>query len=306
MRTQSVDTRPEAKRVLIKLIRNAPITKRFGFVQAWSASLVEAGVQAIQSSHPNVDETEVRLRYAERHLGKECIENVRSALRRRQITVAAYLDFQAALMLLVEVLEHHTIPYTLSGSVVRSLYGMQRATFQIDVLAGGDCNQLVTLADQSKASYLLCQDAAPTSMPFQTTFTLMHLFSPLPIVISLPHSSFEQEVLSHAQSLVLVESGLPVQVITPEDTVLLALRDYRESGETADDDWLDLLGVLKVQGNTLDLPLLASRAEQLQMADLLQQALSDAGLREVSSREDEEARRNKHACVHENPILALD
>ena len=43
MRTQSIDTSPDAERVLIEMIRKAPITKRFAFVQAWTASMVEAG-----------------------------------------------------------------------------------------------------------------------------------------------------------------------------------------------------------------------------------------------------------------------
>lgn len=287
MRTQSVDTRPEAERVLIELIRKAAITKRFGFVQAWSASLVEAGVQAIQSAHPDVGETEARLRYAEQHLGKECIEQVRCALVRQQVTVATTLGLQAALLPFAETLEQHALAYALSGSVARSLYGMQRAAFQIDMLADGDHYLLATLADQREATYLLCQDAAQASMPCRTSFTFIHLPSLLPVVIALAHSSPVQKILGRAQPLALIAGNRPVNVIVPEDAVLLALREYRESDETADDVWLDLLGVLKVQGNMLDLTLLVSLAEQLQVDDLLQQAFSDAGLREPPSREDE-------------------
>jgi hypothetical protein len=281
MRTQSVDTRPEVERVLIEMIREAPITKRFGFVQAWSASLIEAGVQAIQYTHPDVDETEARLRYAERHYGKECMDEARCAVQQRQVTIAATPDFQAALMPIVEMLEQHAIAYALSGSVARSLYGMQRASFQIDVMADCDKQLLAALSKQCEALYLLCQGAAPASMLCHTAFTLMHLPSLLSIVVTLPRLSYEQEMLDRAQPLVLLAGSRPVRVIAPEDTVLLALRDYREDGERADDTWLDLLGVLKVQGNNLDLPLLASWAEKLQVGDLLRQALIDAGLREA-------------------------
>jgi len=281
MRTQSVDTRPEVERVLIEMIRKAPITKRFVFVQAWSASLIEAGVQSIQYTHSDVDETEARLRYAERHLGKKCMDEVRCALLRRQVTVATHPDFQAALTPLIEMLEQHTISYALSGSVAHSLYGMQRASFQVDILADCDKQLLTTISDQCEASYLLSQDAAPASMQCHRAFTLMHLPSLLPIVVTLPRLSYEQEMLDRAQPLVLIAGSRPVRVIAPEDAVLLALREYHEDGEVADDIWLDLLGVLKVQGNNLDLPLLASRAEKLQVGDLLRQALIDAGLREA-------------------------
>ena len=51
-------------------------------------------------------------------------------------------------------------------------------------------------------------------------------------------------------------------------------------GATADDQWNDLLGVLKVQAATLDLTYLRHVAPTLNVSGLLEQALIDAGIRE--------------------------
>ena len=72
----------------------------------------------------------------------------------------------------------------------------------------------------------------------------------------------------------------PVAVSTSsaEDTVLAKLQWYRDGGGVSDRQWNDVLGVLKVQGTTLDRAYLEDWARELGLADLLRRALEDAGL----------------------------
>ena len=67
-------------------------------------------------------------------------------------------------------------------------------------------------------------------------------------------------------------------VASAEDTVLAKLRWYRETGGASDRQWNDVLGVLKVQGPTLDRAYLREWAVELKLTDLLDRALDDAGL----------------------------
>ena len=69
-----------------------------------------------------------------------------------------------------------------------------------------------------------------------------------------------------------------IYVASAEDTVLAKLQWYRDGGGVSDRQWNDVLGVLKVQGATLDRAYLEEWARELGLTDLLRRALEDAGL----------------------------
>lgn len=84
MRTQSMDTSPEAERVQIELIRKASVTKRFTIMQSWSHFLIEANRQAIRKAHPAASEEEIALIFVARHYGQALADGLRADLARRQ------------------------------------------------------------------------------------------------------------------------------------------------------------------------------------------------------------------------------
>ena len=63
-----------------------------------------------------------------------------------------------------------------------------------------------------------------------------------------------------------------------EDTVLAKLDWYRKGGCVSDQQWRDLLSVLKVQAGALDRAYLAHWSGELGVTDLLRRALDEAGL----------------------------
>ena len=65
-------------------------------------------------------------------------------------------------------------------------------------------------------------------------------------------------------------------VYTPEDTLLQKLRWYRLGGEVSDRQWRDVLGIVAVQGRSLDDSYLRSGADLLAVTDLLDRALREA------------------------------
>jgi len=74
------------------------------------------------------------------------------------------------------------------------------------------------------------------------------------------------------------EAALEVFLASAEDTILAKLDWYRRGGGTSDRQWRDVLGVLKVQAETLDRAHLREWAARLGVADLLCRAVDDAGL----------------------------
>jgi hypothetical protein len=68
-----------------------------------------------------------------------------------------------------------------------------------------------------------------------------------------------------------------VRVASAEDVVLEKLRWYRLGGGTSERQWLDVLGVLKVQRPSFDRAYAGRWADEIGVGDLLSRAYEDAG-----------------------------
>jgi hypothetical protein len=84
MRTQSMDTSPEAERVQIELIRKASPAKRFAIMEAWSQFLIEANKQSVRRNHPDLGEEEIGLIFVANNYGQALADRLRSDLARRK------------------------------------------------------------------------------------------------------------------------------------------------------------------------------------------------------------------------------
>jgi len=257
MKTQSPDTSLDAELVLIGMIRKAPMSRRFAFVQAWTASMLEAGSQYVRQLHPQASDEEARLLFIERQYGKDLADELRWSLHAYHMQVTAAADYQRAIRPLAKLCEELDIPYALSGSLASSLYGLQRAT-------------------------LLHQEELETAIRQKTCLTLVHLESLLKVTVTLPGMlATGRQVFHQARKIALVEGDPSVSVLSPEQLILLLLEAFKRSNERADDLWYDLLGIMKVQGTDLDLPFLIQQAAFLGVAELFTRALVDAGLRDA-------------------------
>jgi hypothetical protein len=66
-----------------------------------------------------------------------------------------------------------------------------------------------------------------------------------------------------------------VRFSSPEDIILHKLAWFRVGGEQSERQWKDILGVLKIQRDSLDFEYLHQWAKQIRVNDLLEQALSE-------------------------------
>ena len=84
MRTQSMDTSPEAERVQIELVRKASPAKLFGLVRSLSETLIQMNRQTLRELHPEMSEEELALIFVELNDGKALADHVRADLERRK------------------------------------------------------------------------------------------------------------------------------------------------------------------------------------------------------------------------------
>lgn len=77
---------------------------------------------------------------------------------------------------------------------------------------------------------------------------------------------------------VISSAEFSAYVQTPEDVILSKLAWYRRGGEVSENQWRDVIGILKVQAERLDIGYLEKWASELAVLDLLEQVRQEAGL----------------------------
>ena len=186
----------------------------------------------------------------------------------------------AAITPIVEAFEQLGVLYHIGGSVASSVYGILRATIDADLVADLRLEHVRPLVMQLNTDYYIDEDMIRDAIKRRSSFNVIHLDTMLKVDVFIPKSRlFDQEELRRAQQEVLSEGTRPFNVASPEGTILNKLEWYRMGGEVSDRQWNDILGVLKVQGTDLDLVYLQRWAVNLNVTDLLERALVDAGLK---------------------------
>src|SRR5947209_7019394 len=185
----------------------------------------------------------------------------------------------AAITPIVEALEQLGVNYHIGGSVASSVHGIVRATIDADLVAEPRQEHVRPLVKRLEADYYIDEDAVKDAVSRRSSFNAIHLETMLKVDVFIPKARlFDQEELRRVRLQPLVENTRPFYVASPEGTILNKLEWYRMGGEVSDRQWNDILGVLKVQGTNLDMAYLQRWAVALNVADLLERALVDAGL----------------------------
>ena len=180
----------------------------------------------------------------------------------------------AVTMFVVDALEALGVPYAIGGSFASALHGVMRATMDADLVADLDPGQVVPFALALGEAFYADVEMMRAATRQHSSFNLIHLDTmfKVDIFIARPRD-FDRAQLDRRQSHLLSENPeRRAYVASAEDTVLSKLEWYRLGGEVSDRQWRDALGVLKVQGERLDLKYMRRMAAELGVADLLSRA----------------------------------
>ncbi len=279
MRTQSVDTSPEAERVLIELIRKAPIAKRFELVRSLTAFAIKLNKQNIREQYSKATEQQVAERFVLDHYNSVLANGLHSALQKMPVHLSDTPNIINAITPISTLFRRMNIAYCLTGTIASSIYGMQRAAFDIDFIAGIGPKAIAFLLENLSSTYYFDKATIKEANICKTSFEGLHIESVLRVNIHSFHTgTFAEEMYRRVQTHILTKDDKAFCIASPEDIVLTQLLEYEAGGEVADDRWNELLGVLKVQKETIDSSYLEQWAVTLGIGNLLRRAFEDAGI----------------------------
>lgn len=174
-------------------------------------------------------------------------------------------------------LERLQVRYALVGSLASSLQGDPRSTNDIDFVSTLEVAQIPefvrALGDDFDVDEAALAEAIRTAgswniyfLPWMTKVDLFALDSA---------DELRRTQLSRAEPTRIGEQT--IVVLRPDDTILSKLLWYRDGGETSDQQWRDILGVLRISARHLDNAYLDEWARKLGIDSLLERARSEAG-----------------------------
>lgn len=181
-------------------------------------------------------------------------------------------------MLVIHALDQLGVPYVIGGSLASAVHGVVRATMDTDIVADLHIEHAQPLADALSGTFYADVDMITDAIEHHSSFNLIHLDTMFKVDVFIPKErEFDHLQISRRTSQVI--STNPEEnafVATAEDTILAKLEWYRMGGEVSDRQWRDILGIMKVQEESLDLSYLRKWAGNLGVTDLLERALQQS------------------------------
>jgi hypothetical protein len=176
-----------------------------------------------------------------------------------------------------QALDELNIPYMVVGSVASSLLGFSRATNDVDIVADIQLSQTAGLFSALKDTFYIDEQAVRSAILQRRSFNAIHFDSVFKVDVYIPAADefSRQQLNRRRQENLLSASSQTIYLATPEDVILSKLRWYRRGGGVSERQLTDVVGVIKVQAQSLDLSYLREWADKLEVRDLLEKALDE-------------------------------
>jgi hypothetical protein len=186
-----------------------------------------------------------------------------------------------ALAKVLAALEKLEIPYFVGGSIASSVHGAVRATKGVDVIADIRAEQAGDFAAELGSGFYADPDMIRDAIRSGRAFNLIHYASTYKVdIFPAGPDPYVKEQLARrvfVRSDLFGGGKLEFPAASAEDSILSKLVWYRRGGGVSEQQWKDVLGVIRVQGGRLDESYLRKWADRLAVSDLLERALAEGG-----------------------------
>lgn len=188
-------------------------------------------------------------------------------------------DALRATFAVVRTLEVLGLDYLIGGSLASSLHGIPRSTQDADLLVDLPSARVAELVAALEGRFYVDEERVHEAVSREASFNVIHLATMFKVDLFVLGQDplGRSEMRRRERHRIGEPPEAEAFVATAEDTVLQKLLWYRLGSRVSDRQWLDIIGVLQVQGERLDQRYLGRWARGLGLESLLQEALLEAG-----------------------------
>lgn len=183
-------------------------------------------------------------------------------------------------LLVTDVFEQMNIPYAIGGSFASSLYGVMRATMDVDIVADLRLEHIPQFVAVLSPIFYADDEMIREAIEHRSSFNLIHYETAFKVDVFIPKlRDFDRMQLERREvSIIATDPERCVFLTSAEDIILAKLEWYRMGDQVSDRQWRDILGVMKVQSGALDFDYLRRWARLLKVDDLLERARTESGV----------------------------
>ena len=271
--TQSLDTSIEAEQHLFRLWRSWSIAQRSARLNATTQSARRLALETAQRILPKASAAQQTSYFLRKVLDSAFIPLCQP---KEDIQVEGAIDEALTVAAILDAL---CIPYLVGDSVASGIYGEMRYTQDIDLVARLKLGQVAEIIQAFSPRFYTSKAAIREAIDRGGSFNLIDNETGWKIdILVLTDAAFKQSEFQRRQPVPVNSQGETLVLPTAEDLILQKLLWYRMTHNQSDKQWRDILGVMKLQGETLDFDYLWQWAEPLNVAESLASALAAAGL----------------------------
>jgi hypothetical protein len=180
----------------------------------------------------------------------------------------------------IKVFEKLGIAYHIGGSLASSAFGIARSTLDVDIIAEIKPEQASDIFENLRREFYVDSETILNAIQKQSSFNLIHLETLFKVdIFPLKNHPFDRQAFQRRlRKAISEDTSQQLFFATPEDIVLHKLAWYKAGVEVSDRQWNDVQGVLKVQGDQLDMAYLNHWAKELSISQLLEKAIDESGI----------------------------
>lgn len=187
-------------------------------------------------------------------------------------------DLLPALGPIISVFEKLEAGYYIGGSVASSSFGIPRTTLDIDIIADLKQEHAEPLFKSLYDDYYIDKDMIREALERKSSFNVIHFATMMKVdIFILKKRAFDREAFRRKKldTLEISENSISYYFSSPEDIILSKLEWYQMGGQVSERQWNDIIGVLKVQGKTIDIDYLRKWATEINVLDIFEKALKE-------------------------------